>query len=98
MNKLECRYTLPAKDPEVLECAVRDTLEDLVFSQIGRWAPYEVRLQLPMALINHNTTKQLTQSLGHWLSAQGYAWLMLAGAGPNTTLLVRCRAITGGRH
>ena len=94
MKKLECSYTLPAQDPQILARAVQDTLEDLVFSQIGRWKPYEVRLQLPKALTHHDASKHLTQNLGLWLSSQGYAWLMLAGAASDATLLVRCRPTT----
>ena len=95
VNKLECRYTLAAHNPQTLTRAVQYTLEDLMFSQVGCWIPYEVRLQLPLALANHDTTQYLTRILGPWLSARGYAWLALAGSGPDTTLLIRCLPAKG---
>lgn len=90
-QQLECRYTLPQQTLPELTRAVQDTLDDLAYTQVGRWQAHEVRLILPRHLAQDPATAaHLRQQLGHWLTQQGYAWLMLAGSGSVSRLLVRC--------
>ena len=76
---------------------MQDTLEDLAYTQVGRWQPHEVRLILPLPLAQDSATAKARHALGVWLSAQGYAWLMLGGSGSASRLLVRCRPAVAGR-
>lgn len=91
MKHLECQYTLPQQTLPEVSRAVKDTLDDLAFTQVGRWQAHEVRLILQQHLAQDPTAAHLRQQLGHWLTAQGYAWLMLGGNGADSRLLVRCR-------
>lgn len=99
MKQLECQYTLPASHLPTLVRAVQNTLEDLAFTQVGRWVPHEVRLTLPLVLAQDPAGQAQRQHLGQWLSQQGWAWLMLANSSVQSdaqaSLLVRCRPAGG---
>lgn len=97
-QQLECNYTLPQQTLPELTRAVQDTLDDLAYTQVGRWQAHEVCLTLPRHLAHDLATEHLRQGLGHWLTQQGYAWLMLAGSASASRLRVRCRATHTVKH
>lgn len=96
MPTLECCYPLPANALGPALQAVRHRLEDLAFTQVGRWVPFEVRLILPQHLLE--TDVRAMRQACAWLASQGYAWRILGSQQGQAHLSVRCRAANGVHH
>lgn len=91
---LECHFKLGNVGSNLLSTlsSMRHQLEDLAHSQVGQWSPYEVRLVLPVHLLQHPSAHQQLKAAGTWLSNQGWAWRVLSSTASCPSMRVLSRS------
>ena len=92
MTHLIHRYILACSPlPEILK-AVQDTVDDLAYTHVGQWSPFELTLLVPLHLSDSAPSAAQT-ALTRWLSNRGIAWVMLGTRRADARLTVRCRKV-----
>ena len=79
----ECvwNYTLDTpQTPIALVRAVMDILDDLAFTHVGRWRPFELTLYITTALANNPDMPKALQVLHPWLQERNCAWRPFSGS------------------
>jgi hypothetical protein len=73
-------YSLPPpKTPEALVQTVQSIVDDLAFTHVGRWRPFEVTIYMPPLMANHADMKRAQQKLASWMAHRKCEWAFQVG-------------------